>query len=94
MEYFREINNPESAFFKPDDDAIEFNELYLNRELQIMFDELNSSISHDETLKAGKQLSIGTSSEPDNELNEYFKYGIEPMKIYFTRCHQSYIKRK
>ena len=36
-EYFRAIINPDSVFFQPDDDPIDFNERYLNGELQIMF---------------------------------------------------------
>ena len=38
-------------FFQPDDDAVEFNERYLNGELQVMFDDLNSDISYAEILK-------------------------------------------
>ena len=38
---FRAINNPDSVFFHPDADILEFNERYSNGELQVMFDGLN-----------------------------------------------------
>ena len=44
-------------FFQPDDDIIYFNERYLNGEMQIMFDELNVSLTVDEIQKAIGQLN-------------------------------------
>ena len=52
-------------FFQPDDDAVEFNERYLNGELQLMFDDLNSDISYAEIFKACRELSIGKSGGSD-----------------------------
>lgn len=43
-EYFKAINNPNDPFFQPDEDAILFNERYVNGELQVMFDELNEPL--------------------------------------------------
>ena len=76
------INNPDSVFFQPDDDAVEFNERYLNVELQLMFDDLNSDISYTEIFKACRELSIGKSRGPDFGLNEFFKYGVNEMVNY------------
>ena len=84
-EYFRAINNPDSVFFQPDDDAIDFNERYLNGELQIMFDELNDEISCAEIFKACRELDIGKSGGPDFVLNEFFKYGVHEMISYLHK---------
>ena len=62
---------PTQYFFQPDDDAIDFNERYLNGELQIMFDELNDEISCAEIFKACRELDIGKSGGPDFVLNEF-----------------------
>ena len=64
-EYFKAINNPDSVFFQPDDDAVEFNERYLNGELQLVFDDLNSDISDAEIFKACRELSICKSGGSD-----------------------------
>ncbi|MCG8047619.1 MAG: hypothetical protein JAY66_18350 [Candidatus Thiodiazotropha taylori] len=65
-EYFQANNNPCDNFF---------NEIYLNSEFQIMFEELNAEISHSEVQKAVKQLKNGASAGPDMFLNEFFKNG-------------------
>ena len=83
--YFKAINNPDSVFFQPDEEAIDFNEHYLDGELQIMFDELNDEISYAEIFKACKELSIGKSDGSDFVLNEFFKYGINEMVNYVHR---------
>ena len=54
--YFKSINNPEDPFFQADEDVLYFNERFLNSEIQIMFDELNCTITSDEIKKAIKQL--------------------------------------
>ena len=83
--YFKAVNNPDSVFFQPDEDAIDFNERYLDGELQIIFDELNDEISRAEIFKACKELSVGKSGGPDFVLNEFFKYGINEMANYLHR---------
>ena len=70
--YFKTINNPESAFYQPDDDIIDFNNKYLNDELQIMFEELDVDISNEEVLKSIKQLRNNSSGGPDLLLNDFF----------------------
>ena len=55
--YFKAINDPGDIFFQPDDDIIYFNERYLNGEMQVMFDELNVSLTVDEIQKAIGQLN-------------------------------------
>ena len=72
-EYYKAINNPDSVFFQPDEDAIDFNERYLNGELQIMFDELNEEISCAEIFKACTELQVGKSGGSDFVLNEFFQ---------------------
>ncbi len=37
--YFKAINSPDSPFFIPDEDVVNFNNTYINGELQIMFSE-------------------------------------------------------
>lgn len=64
-DYFKALNNPNSVFFQPDNDILDFNERYMKGELQIMFDELNIEISNYEILKASKELSLGKAGGPD-----------------------------
>ena len=64
---------------------MEFNERYLNGELQLMFDDLSSDISYAEIFKACRELSIGKSDGSDFVLNEFFKYGINEMTNYLCK---------
>ena len=73
--YFKAVNNPDSAFYTPDDDVIYFNERYLNGELQVMFSELDVSISMIEVSKTIDELSNGKSAGPDRLINEFFING-------------------
>ena len=57
-------------FFQSDDDILYFNERFLNSEIQIMFEELNGSITQEEIMRAIKQLKNGRSGGPDKFLNE------------------------
>ena len=77
FEYFKSVNDPQSVFFQPDEDILYFNERYLNGELQVMFDELNSPISVEEIKKACATLNNGKSAGPDKLLNEFFKYVVQ-----------------
>ena len=70
--YFKAVNNPDSVFYTPDDDVIYFNERYLKGELQVMFSELDSTISTAEISKAIDELSNGKSAGPDRLINEFF----------------------
>ena len=70
--YFKAINNPDSSFYQPDDDIVDFNNKYLNGELDIMFDELDVEITNQELLKSIKQLRNNASGGPDLLLNEFF----------------------
>ena len=81
-EYFKAINNPDSHFFQPDDDILYFNERFLNSEIQIMFDELNCTITVQEINKAIKNLKNGRSGGPDRFLNEFFIHGNTEMVSY------------
>ena len=58
-DYFKAINNPNDVFFQPVEDALIFNERYVNGEFQVMFDELNENLSESEILKAINQLKLG-----------------------------------
>ena len=48
MDYFRAINDPNTAFYQADGDFIFFNERYFNSEVQIMFSEFDDEISVEE----------------------------------------------
>ena len=80
--YFKSINNPEDPFFQADEDVLYFNERFLNSEIQIMFDELNCTITSDEIKKAIKQLKNGRSGGPDKFLNEFFIHGNSELLTY------------
>lgn len=60
--YFKAINDPESRFFQADDDVLEYNERYINGELDTMFHELNVEISLSEIQRAVRSLKNGKSS--------------------------------
>jgi hypothetical protein len=47
-QYFKAINDSNSRFFQADEDIIDFNERYINNELQCMFQELNIDITYEE----------------------------------------------
>jgi len=77
-EYCSAVNDPQSTFFQPDEDALSFNERFLNCELQIMFNELESEISHAEIERACKQLKDNISGG-DFLINEFIKYGYDQL---------------
>ena len=81
-DYIRAINNPDDHFFQPDDDIIDFNERFLNSEIQVMFDELNTVITEEEIRKAIFQSKHGRSGGPDKLLNEFFIYGVNELLPY------------
>ena len=68
---------------------MEFNERYLNGELQVLFDQLNFEISYREIYKACKELSINKTGGPDFVLNEFFKYGINEMVFCLCKLFNS-----
>ena len=70
--YFKAINNPTDPFYTPDEDVLFFNERYENNEFNIMFAELNIDFSHEEILKAIRQLKTNKSGGPDYVINEFF----------------------
>ena len=84
-DYFRAINDPNTAFYQADEDVIFFNERYFNSEVQIMFSELDEEISVEEIKKAIKQLKTGKSGGPDRLLNEFFLYGIDILPTYLHK---------
>ena len=74
-EYFKAINNPDDAFFQPDEEVIYFQERFLDSEIQVMFSELDVEITREEILKSIKQLKNGKSGGPDQLLNNFFIHG-------------------
>ena len=80
--YFKAVNNPDSHFFQADEDVVNFNNRYINNELQIMFSELNIEISQYEINKACKELRNNRSGGSDCLINEFFKYGSETLIHY------------
>ena len=73
-QYFKSVNNPESKFFTPDEDVLNFIDRYEQQEMDIMFNELNLLISDGEILKALKELKTNRSAGPDLLINEFFKH--------------------
>ena len=73
--YFKAVNNPDDPFFQPDEDVLYFNERFLNKETQVMFDELNVIITVEEIRRSIYQLKNGRSGGPDKFLNEFFIHG-------------------
>ena len=73
--YFKAINNSTDPFYTPDEDVLFFNERYENKEFNIMFAELNIDFSHEEILKAIRQLKTNKSGGPDYIINEFFIHG-------------------
>ena len=65
--YFKPINNPESQFYRADEDIIEFNRRFLNTETQAMFAELDMfaevdvEIIRQEIVKGIGELTTGRS---------------------------------
>ncbi|KAL4240483.1 hypothetical protein ACF0H5_001275 [Mactra antiquata] len=74
-QYFKSVNNPDSQFFTPDEDIVNFIDRYEQNEYNIMFEELNMTISLLEVQKAIKELKTNKSSGPDLILNEFFIHG-------------------
>ena len=50
-EYFQSISDPNDRFYQPDEDTLYFNEIYMQGELQVMFEELNLPILFEEIKK-------------------------------------------
>ena len=50
--------------------------------MEIIFDELNTTITETEIRKASKQLKNGKTSGPDMLLNEFFLYGVNELLPY------------
>ena len=80
--YFKAINNPNSHFFQSDEDTEIFNETCINNELQIMFSELDTAITHSEIYKACNELRNNRAEGPDHLINEFFKYGVNELINY------------
>lgn len=80
--YFKAVNNPEDPFYSTDEDSEFLFNLYLNGEIQIMFDELNKEISLAEIISAISQLKNGKSSGPDRLINEFFINGKDILTPY------------
>lgn len=76
-EYFRTISDPNDPFYTADDDIIQYNQQYERGDFQVIFDELNVSITNDEICMAIKQLRNGASAGPDLLINEFFKFASE-----------------
>ena len=81
-DYFKAINNPNDPFFQPDDDIVYFNEHFLKSEMEIIFDELNITVTETEIRKVIKQLKNGKSGGPDVLLNEFFIHGVNELLHY------------
>ena len=72
-EYLQAISDPNNRFFQPDEDILCFNERYVQGELQVMFEEINLSMSLEEIKDGVRQPLNGASAGPDLFLNEFLK---------------------
>ena len=81
---FKSINNPESNFYQPDEDVLYFNSRIIDRELQVMFDELNIPFSAQQILSACSEIKNNRSVGPDIVINEFFKYGSMQLERYIN----------
>ena len=41
IKYFQAVNNPDDPFFTPDEDVTDLFDIYIQGELQVVFDEMN-----------------------------------------------------
>ena len=73
IEHFQAISDPNDRFYQPEEDILYFNERYVQGKLQVMFEELNLSISLEEIKDGVRQLRNGASAGPDLFLNEFLK---------------------
>ena len=83
--YFKAVNNPDSAFFCPDEDTSFIYERYIKNEIQIMFSELDEPISNIEISKAIAQLKNGKCGGPDKLINEFFSSGANVLTPYICK---------
>lgn len=82
VRYFKAVNNPEDPFFSVDEDAEVLFNRYINGEIQVMFNELNSKITSTEIYKSIKELKNGKSSGPDRLINEFLTNGMDILVPY------------
>jgi len=83
--YFKSINNADDRFYQADEDIIDFNNRFLDSELQVMFAELDAEISQEEILKSIKSLKLNKSGGPDIYVNEFFIHGSSYLLPYLTK---------
>ena len=85
MEYFQAVNNPDDHFYQADEDILQFNERYVNDEMDIMFLELDLPISLEEIQNGIKQLKLGKSGGPDRFINEFLIYGKDILSSFLQK---------
>ena len=71
-EYFKSISDSSTPHYLADEDILQFNDRFLNSEVQIMFAGFDEQISEQEIVNAIKKLHSGKSGGPDRLLNEFF----------------------
>ena len=92
-EYFNAINNPEDRFYQADEDIVDFNERYLDSEIQIIFEELDSEILETGVVKAIKELKTNSSGGPDLFFNEFFIHGKDTLLPYLRRLFNTCLSK-
>jgi hypothetical protein len=81
-EYFQHVNNPDSAFYTPDEDVLFFLDRYVKGKMQVMFDELNVPITEAEICECIDTLHTGRACGPDLLPNEILVYGRDILAPY------------
>ena len=89
--YFKAVNNHEDRFFTPDDDVLYFLERYEKNEFDIMFQELNMPLTHEELIKSIKQLKNNKAGGPDMHLNEFFIHGKDNIVPYLVTLFNTFL---
>ena len=69
---FRTLGNPDDVVYIADDDVYEYSRSYNDGNVEVLYEELNYSITTEKTINAIKGLKYGKSAGPDLLINEFY----------------------
>ena len=70
--YFKTLGHPDDVVYIADDDVYEYLRSYNDGNVEVLYEELNYSITTEETINAIKGLKYGKSAGPDMLINEFY----------------------
>ena len=70
--YFKTLGNPDDVVYMADDDVYEYLRSYIDGNVEVLYEELNYSITTEETINAIKGLKYGKSAGQDLLINEFY----------------------